>query len=354
MENYLLSFTIFSTFLIVSAFIRSNNIVTLVILNGAFSLFAVIMYLTLDAPDVAMTEASVGALSAIFSIYAIKAIYKNNFLFADSFNPWLFGLALILALLLIYASLDLPSFGSPTFNHHYLENTSNEIDIPSVVASILASYRGYDTLLETLVILVGGFSVLLLSDYDNYNLNSENLLTPSLILNQTDGLKSEDAQSIPIREHIQVSQNSLVSLKMGSGITRKITRFILPLILLFALYIQFHGEISPGGGFQAGAIVAIAFILYDMVFESDSLIQIISLNKLKAIAISGISIYFATGLISLLNEASFLNYNVLGSNSLLGQKIGITTVELGVGLSISSTMLIIYFGLAYASDKSKL
>jgi multicomponent Na+:H+ antiporter subunit B len=312
MEDYLLSFTVFSTFLTVIAFIRSTNVFSIILLNAIFSLFSVIMYLSLDAPDVAMTEASVSGIASILSIYAIKSIYKDSFIFNNSFNPWLFSLALIFAALLIYASLDLPSFGFPKFNDYYLKNTAKEIDIPSVVASVLASYRGYDTLLETLVILVGGFAVLLLSEHNIADMAREGMLT------------------------------------------QKITRFILPLILLFGLYIQFHGEVSPGGGFQAGAILSMAFILYGMTFGENLIVQIFSLNKLKSIAIIGVSIYFTTGLISLLNNASFLNYNALWNDSILGQKIGIVIVELGVGLSIFSTMLIIYLGFVNASDKPKL
>ncbi len=130
-----------------------------------------------------------------------------------------------------------------------------------------------------------------------------------------------------------------------------------PIILLFALYIQAHGEISPGGGFQAGAIIAIAFILYAMAFGDNALLKFISLDRLKNIAVSGVGIYFTTGIIGLLGGLEFLNYNIFANDSGLAQKIGIITVELGVGITVTATMLLIYFCLAlndHAYDKSKL
>jgi multicomponent Na+:H+ antiporter subunit B len=298
-------FTIFSSLLIVIAFIRSNNILSIMLLNSAFSLFTVIMYLILDAPDVAMTEAAVSTLSSIFAIYTIKNLYSKNFVFIDSFDPWLFSGCLGFASLLIYSSLDLPEFGKPNFNPYYLENSLQDIGINSVVAAILASYRGYDTLLETLVILVGGISVLLVSD------------TAKLPISKSDQLIT------------------------------KMTRFMLPLILIFAFYLQLHGEISPGGGFQAGTIIAISFILYAMAFGENKLLELISITRLKIIAVLGVAIYFFTGLIGLISNKSFLDY---GSH----QQTGIMLVEMGVGLAVAATMLIIYLSLVYAPHKSQL
>ena len=320
-EAELIYFIIFVSFLVVIFFIRSNNILAISLLNSAFSLFTVVMYLLLDAPDVAMTEAAVGVLVSIFSIYAIRAIYQAPYTFVDSFKPLLFLLCLGLAAILIYASIDLPEFGSQfTISEqlktsYYLRNTAHDIKIPSIVAAILASYRGYDTLLETLVILIGGISVLL------------------------------------------VSERSAVEPTKPDLLISKLSRFIFPIILLFALYLQAHGEISPGGGFQAGAIIAIAFILYAMAFGDNALLKFISLDRLKNIAVSGVGIYFTTGIIGLLGGLEFLNYNIFANDSGLAQKIGIITVELGVGVTVTATMLLIYFCLAlndHASNKSKL
>ena len=74
LECYMIYLTMMAIFIIVIALIRSNNIMTITLLNGAFSLFTVMMYLLLDAPDVAMTEAAVSVLASIFSIYTIKQV----------------------------------------------------------------------------------------------------------------------------------------------------------------------------------------------------------------------------------------------------------------------------------------
>ena len=132
----------------------------------------------------------------------------------------------------------------------------------------------------------------------------------------------------------------------------KLTRFMFPIIIIFALYLQIHGEISPGGGFQAGAVIAIAFILYAMAFGDQTLLKITSLNKLKNIAVTGVALYFTTGLCGLLGGLEFLNYNVFSNNKILAQKIGIITIELGVGITVSATMLLIYFCLALSNHES--
>lgn len=315
-EYILLSSIIFLSLLVVIFFIRSNNILVTSLLSSAFSLFSVVMYSILDAPDVAMTEAAVSVLASVFSVYTIRSIYKYSYVFEEKFNIILFILCMSLAGGLIYASMDLPEFGSASAisqqraASYYLNNTNSDIGIPSIVAAILGSYRAYDTLLETIVILVGGISILLVSN--------------------------------PI-DITSFRYDQLVS---------KLSRFIIPAILLFALYIQFHGEISPGGGFQAGAIMAVAFILYALAFGEDKLLQLVSLAKLKLIAVIGTGLYFFTGLVSLFLNSSFLNYNAFLRDNILSQKIGIVTIELGVGIAVCATMLLIYFCLALNNDKS--
>ena len=315
LEIYLIYFTIFVTSLIVIFFVFAKNTLYASILSSCFSLFTVIMYLILDAPDVAMTEAAVGVVTSVFSIYTIKAAYKAPYNFTDKFKPLLFIFCISLASILIYASNDLPLFGSQfsisqqSATIYYLKNTPTEIGIPSLVAAILASYSGYDTLMETVVILIGGLSILLISDC-------------SFI-------------------HGKLDHDQLIS---------KLTRFMLPIIILFALYLQSHGEISPGGGFQAGVIIAISFILYALAFGEASLLNLFSLAKLKLSAIAGVFLYVFTGLIGFFSNGSFLNYNILANNQIFAQKIGIITVELGVGIAVSATMLLIYFCLALNND----
>ena len=125
-------------------------------------------------------------------------------------------------------------------------------------------------------------------------------------------------------------------------ILTRVTRAILPLIVLFGLYVQMHGKLSAGGGFQAGVIVAAAFILYALVFGLEALTAIIPLSWQKAGACAGVLLYAGVGFFSLLAGGHFLDYNLLGSTGPEGQFIGIFLVEIGVGLTVCSVMLMMY------------
>ena len=129
-------------------------------------------------------------------------------------------------------------------------------------------------------------------------------------------------------------------------ILRVISRILIPVIILFALYVQFHGDFGPGGGFQAGVIFSVAFILYALVFGLDTAERVMPINILRILASLGVLIYAGTGIAALMLGGEFLNYSVLASNSVAGQHLGILVIELGVGITVSSVMLIIFFTFA--------
>jgi len=129
-------------------------------------------------------------------------------------------------------------------------------------------------------------------------------------------------------------------------ILRVISKVLIPIIILFALYVQFHGDYGPGGGFQAGVIFSVAFILYALVFGLDTAERVMPVNILRILASLGVLIYAGTGFASLLLGGEFLNYSVLASNTIAGQHLGILVIELGVGVTVSSVMLIIFFTFA--------
>ncbi len=126
-------------------------------------------------------------------------------------------------------------------------------------------------------------------------------------------------------------------------IIRIVSLFILPYIVLYALYIQVNGEVSPGGGFQAGAIFASAIIAFDLVSSSETTRKLFSLDSLAIAAAIGVLIYASTGLVSLLFGDNYLNYYSLAVDKHFAQSLGIFTIELGVGITVSSVMLLIYF-----------
>jgi len=126
-------------------------------------------------------------------------------------------------------------------------------------------------------------------------------------------------------------------------ILRITAKLLIPFIILFALYVQFHGDFGPGGGFQAGVIFSAAFILYTLVYGLETAERIIPLRILQILASLGVLIYAGTGVASLLLGGQFLNYNVLADVPITGQHIGIIVIELGVGITVAAVMIMIFF-----------
>lgn len=126
-------------------------------------------------------------------------------------------------------------------------------------------------------------------------------------------------------------------------ILRVVVKLLLPMILLFALYVQFHGDYGPGGGFQAGVAAAAAIILYGMIFGIPAARQVVPQRVVHILIPLGILIFAGTGVASLLLGANYLDYTPLGSNQKAGQHLGILIVEAGVFVTVASTMLAIFY-----------
>jgi multicomponent Na+:H+ antiporter subunit B len=129
-------------------------------------------------------------------------------------------------------------------------------------------------------------------------------------------------------------------------ILRVVSKFLIPVIMLFALYVQFHGELGPGGAFQAGVIMASAFILHMLVFGLDTTRRIVPVAWLRACAAAGALLYGGVGVAGLLLGGNYLEYNVLATDPVAGQHVGIILIELGVGLTVASTMVLLIFTFA--------
>tara|TARA_A100001015_G_scaffold285260_1_gene352580 strand:+ start:250 stop:666 length:417 start_codon:yes stop_codon:yes gene_type:complete len=126
-------------------------------------------------------------------------------------------------------------------------------------------------------------------------------------------------------------------------IIKVVSQKLIPLILLFALYVQFHGDFGPGGGFQAGAIFSAGFILYSLIFGFDKLISTVSPRLLELISVTGVLLYIGVGFLCMVLGGEFLNYSVLGDTQVAGQHLGILLVELGVFLTVFSVLLLIFY-----------
>ncbi len=129
-------------------------------------------------------------------------------------------------------------------------------------------------------------------------------------------------------------------------ILRVVSKTLIPLIILFGLYVQFHGEFGPGGGFQAGVIFSAAIILYALVFGLEPAEKIIPKSILHLLASFGLVLYAGVGFVTIMLGGNYLEYGLLGSDQVSGQLIGILLIELGVGITVASVMLIFFFSFA--------
>lgn len=295
------------------AIVRIKDLFAVAMLAGIYGLLSATFFVLMDAMDVAFTEAAVGAgISTLLMLTALSMTgrYAST---GSSYKPLLaLGLVVFTGAMLIFGTTDLPSIGDPQspVNTHvgydYLATTPEDIDIPNVVAAVLASYRGFDTFGEVVVIFTAGIGVLALL-----------MRTP---------LNTSAVASM--RDHV---------------VLRVVAKMLIPLILLFGLYVQFHGEYGPGGGFQAGVIFASAFFLYAMLFGLGAARKVINMTLVRLLSALGVLIYGSVGLVSMLNGHNFLDYNALAAKPIDGQHYGIILVELGVGITVASVMIIIFF-----------
>lgn len=136
-------------------------------------------------------------------------------------------------------------------------------------------------------------------------------------------------------------------------ILRVVAKLLIPYILLFGLYVQFHGDFGPGGGFQAGVIFASAFVLYALIYGVEKARQAVPEAVLRVGIGLGVLIYGGTGVVSLLLGANFLDYSPLAHDAPHGQHIGIFAVELGVGITVASVMATIFFQFAGRSERDE-
>ena len=129
-------------------------------------------------------------------------------------------------------------------------------------------------------------------------------------------------------------------------ILRVVSKFLIPFILLFGLYVQWHGDFGPGGGFQAGVIFSTGFILYALIFGVDRLRKAVPAWVTRSGLAVGVLVYAGVGVTTMLLGENFLDYNALGHEPTHGQHLGILLVELGVGITVCCAMITIYIAFA--------
>lgn len=308
------------------AIIKTEDLFVAVMLTSIFSLLMAANFFILDAADVALTEAAVGA--GVTTVIFLSALALTG----DQEKPreksrWIaLGTVGTLALLMIYATFDKPRLGDPDAPVHqhiapwYLEKTPEYIDIPNVVTAILGSFRGYDTLGEVFVVFAACIGVLFIL-----------------------GVR-------PPREPMEAREDN--SGLRHHLIPQVVGRLLIPFIVLFGLYVQFHGEYGPGGGFQAGAIVATGVILYALLEGEAEALRAIPRRVLLGMVAGGALLYGATGVVCMLMGGAFLDYSALADDPISGQHLGILIIEAGVGMAVCGALLSIFH--AFAARKSLL
>jgi multicomponent Na+:H+ antiporter subunit B len=124
---------------------------------------------------------------------------------------------------------------------------------------------------------------------------------------------------------------------------RMIGKLLIPFVLLFALYVLFHGDYGPGGGFQAGVIFAAGIVFYALIFGVDNARRVMPDWLVETLLAAGVLLYIGVGLAGLLLGGNFLDYFVLDADPIHGQHRGIFWVELGVMITVCGVMLKIFY-----------
>ena len=228
---------------------------------------------------------------------------------------------------LLYAVSDLPDWGDPgspanssPISQYFIENGYEDTKAPNIVTAVLADYRGYDTMFETVVIFTAGIAIL-------------------AILRGLPVTMSAPRRVRPVNDNI----------------IQTTCRLIIPVIQLFALYVLAHGHYSPGGGFQGGVIMGASFILYALSGRLSLALKRFSEKQFLFLSALGVLVFAAFGAIPIYLGGNFLDYSTLHEVTSLSpvkaRYWSILGVEIGVALTVSATMFAIY---SYLSSRGAL
>ncbi|TDD35280.1 DUF4040 domain-containing protein [Actinomadura sp. KC06] len=297
-------------------------------LTALAGLLSASLFVSLDALDVAITEAAVGTgISTVLFLVAL-ALTRSREAVTPRRKLWSgAAVALLLGATLVYASQDLPSFAEPDtpvqthpVTETYLQDSQKDVGIPNTVAAVLASYRGYDTLGELVVIFTAGVTVPL-------------LLMRTRRRTDRDGHEERDEARANVMSEYRV--------------LRVASKILIPFILIFACYVLFHGDYGPGGGFQAGVIFAAGFVLYGLVFGIRSVERVLPWPVMLALLPAGVLLYAGLGIVNMALGGSFLDYGTLvPDHPKEGQHLGILVIETGVGITVAAVLIAVFYSFA--------
>jgi len=298
------------------------------IVFGAYSFLMCLVWTGMGAVDVAFTEAAVGAgVSTVFFVATIyrttrQSNYKRKDLFIRSFSAVVVS---VVALALFAVIADFPYWGDPFspvndyVGSYYITHTMAHSNVPNVVTSVLADYRGFDTMFETCVVFVACIGIY------------------AILRRRKKQAKAEDTAV----KH--VAHDSLI--------IRVASQIMVPFMQLFALYVVAHGHHSPGGGFQGGVVLGASVILLALAFNVKTTLKYLSEKSMIAYSAIGVLIFAGTGLLCMFLGGNFLDYSVLSqilpyTDEVMARSHAMLIVEIGVALTVMSAMYGIYLSLA--------
>jgi multicomponent Na+:H+ antiporter subunit B len=282
---------------------RSRNLFSVVVLGGVYSFMMATVLVAMDAVDVAMTEASVGA--GVSTVLFLGALYLCDSEEAKPIRHPALPAAVSLAVgaLLVYGSMGLPMFDddqAPIHRHQGNRRAQRRHRRAGQLPRLRHAGR------------------------DHGGLHGR-------------GRRGGAAAPTPPQQEQggQGMKNDLI--------LRVVAKLLMPYILLFALYVQFHGDFGPGGGFQAGVIIAATMLFYGLIYGLPAAQKVVPEPLVEAMMALGVLIYGGVGVAGLLLGGNYLDYFVLAHDSVHGQERGIFWVEIGVAITVSGVMLKIFY-----------
>lgn len=258
-----------------------------------------------------------------------------------------FAIVLVFGGLLIFVLTDFPKWGdpeSPASTHlspYFLEHALEDTAVPNIVTAVLADYRSYDTMFEVVVVFTAAMACFfLLRVLVCYNLREEKLyrhLESGVIIRIT-GSQTLSATSSFRRVESPRARFDVV--------TSKVARLLIPFLQIYALYVVAHGHHSPGGGFQGGVILGAAYILYAIAHDLQTACDRYLERVMFTMLAGGVLLYAGTGAACMALGGNFLDYSVLAPvfqlSPVASRSFGILVVEIGVAMTVMSTMILLY------------
>ena len=226
--------------------------------------------------------------------------------------------------ILLLAAKDFPAWGDPQspassspVSSHFIGSTGVDTEVPNMVTAVLADYRGFDTMFETVVVFIAGIAVLAI-------------------------LGGAGKRRASKRVHEVEAEPDLI--------VTNTARLIVPVIQIFAFYVLAHGHVSPGGGFQGGVVMGASFILIGLSWDLETALARFSIQRCMAVAALGIVIYGGIGLLSMFLGGEFLDYaeleNILPVSREMARYHAMLGVEIGVGFTVTAIMFALYANLS--------